>query len=1216
MKCSNCQSENPQGARFCTNCGTQFPQKCSNCATTLKEAARFCHNCGHPVSADTSSSQPTPASPTSPTSTEQLIQRYLPKELLAKLENARASHLMSGERRVVTILFCDVQGSTAAAARLDPEEWAEIINGAFKHMIQPIYQYEGTVARLQGDGILAFFGAPIAHEDDPERAVLAGLQIIQALTPYREGVSRQWGIDLSVRVGINTGLVVVGEVGSDLRVEYTALGDAINLAARMEQNAFPGTVLVAETTYRLVAPLFEVDMVEGLEIKGYSEPLTAYRPVRRKEQPGSLRGLAGLSAPLIGREQQMQVLWSGYEQLKQGRGQIISVIGEAGLGKSRLIDEFSQALQAKDPTVQWLEGHTRSYQSNLPFAPFIDLLARFFNQQPGTSQSITYPQILNRLETWYGARAGETAPFFGHLLGIPLDDQAAERIQYIPPQRLRGTLFAHITALLEYLLKSSPLILFLDDLHWSDPTSIELLQSLLELSERAPLMITTAFRPRRSEPFWEFHTQAERAHSPRYHALNLQPLSEAQSRQLVSNLLQIEELPEKVRLKILEKSEGNPFFVEEIIRSLLDGGLIVQENDHWYATSEINTLSVPDTLIGVITARLDRLPDETRRTLQAAAVLGREFSAEILREIVQIDAENLEDHLAELQRRDLVREISPLPQRLFSFKHGLTQEAAYHAVLLSNRRELHRLAAEAILSSTPNAAAEISHHLIEARQAARAVPYLIQAGDQSNLTHATEEAVSFFQQALDIKATEDPATLTRIYEGLGRALTDANRIPEALAIYQEMKAQAEASGSIPMQISALNKLASVTALNLGQFQEAELLLNQAEQLSHAHNDKSGIPDINLLHCLMCTAQADFENVVIYMDEVINIGHELDNQEFVATGLEHVATSLVYLTRFDQAEERGQQALQAARKLGDRVHEANMLCEPLPLIAFHQGDFQQAEAYLQLGLEISNRIDYVEGKALSAYLLGELARWRGDYQAALQYSQQAMAAALPLEAYLPFLLAPVLGSVGMIYLEISPQFHDKTLEFHQHALRLLETPLGIMTAGLPWSDLALCAVMTGDLALADTVIAASLNTPNTYSLIERPRQLAAAAQLAGARGDWNRAVTLANEARSHAEDRLIRQHYPLTALVQGQAYAGAGQLEQAFQALDKARQEAQAFGMQPVAWQVYRLTAQVLEKLGQQQEADQARAAASRVINEIADRFEDQELRQIYLLQHE
>ncbi len=320
MNCSNCQTTNPAGARFCFNCGTALQKSCPNCGRALQPDARFCNQCGQPVSDNAAQPAPEAASPAKVAEQafagRDLLQRYIPKELLSKLDSARQSQMTEGERRVVTILFCDVQGSTLAASKLDPEEWAEIMNGAFEYMISPIYRYEGTVARLQGDGLLAFFGAPIAHEDDPQRAVLAGLEIVENLQPYGEHMQERWGIDFAIRVGINTGLVVVGEVGSDLRVEYSALGDAINIAARMEQNAQAGTVLVAEPTYRLVAPLFEFERLDGLQLKGHEEPVVAYCAMGRKAQPGSLRGLPGLNAPLIGRKDQMDALWSAASELK------------------------------------------------------------------------------------------------------------------------------------------------------------------------------------------------------------------------------------------------------------------------------------------------------------------------------------------------------------------------------------------------------------------------------------------------------------------------------------------------------------------------------------------------------------------------------------------------------------------------------------------------------------------------------------------------------------------------------------------------------------------------------------------------------------------------------------------------------------------------------------------------------------------------------------
>ena len=337
MKCPRCQTSNDSAANFCIQCGAPLLAKCENCGEALPVAAKFCPSCGHPAQLKAGA-----------TSLGRL-QQYIPKELLAKLEASRdrraESGAMEGERRVVTMLFCDVTGSTAMAEQLDPEEWADLMNGAFEHLLAPVYRYEGTLARLMGDAILAFFGAPISHEDDPQRAVLAGLDILEGIRAYREQVLRERGLDFDVRVGINTGLVVVGEIGSDLRVEYTAMGDAVNLAARMEQTAQPGTVQVSHDTYRLVSKVFEFEPLGEIEVKGRAAPVTAYRALR--PLPGAIqpRGVEGLRSPLVGRARELDLLHSRVEELLAGRGQIVSLIGEAGLGKSRLAAELRQGVR-------------------------------------------------------------------------------------------------------------------------------------------------------------------------------------------------------------------------------------------------------------------------------------------------------------------------------------------------------------------------------------------------------------------------------------------------------------------------------------------------------------------------------------------------------------------------------------------------------------------------------------------------------------------------------------------------------------------------------------------------------------------------------------------------------------------------------------------------------------------------------------------------------
>ena len=475
------------------------------------------------------------------------MEQYIPKELLAKLESASAGGSgVSGERRVVTMLFCDVTGSTAAAEQLDPEEWAQIMNGAFEHLIAPVYRYEGTLARLMGDAILAFFGAPIAHEDDPHRAVLAGLEISQAIIPYREQVQREWGVDFQVRVGINTGLVVVGEVGSDLRVEYTALGDAINLAARMEQAAEPGTVLISADTHRLVAPLFDFDDQRLIEVKGKVEPVATYRVLAPKTEPGRLRGVEGLSSPLIGRGRETDVLGEALTQLGQGRGGIVSIIGEAGLGKSRLIEEvrshrFNGPDDGPAEQIDWLGARCVSYDTSRPYSLFVQQLRNTFHVEEADPAGLVSEKIRSGLdtdspdesETIASAVEMLIAPSQESIKGSGNGSQNGGPGAHLDGEAVKRRMFRAVLGGWRQI--TTPTVIVSDDLHWADTASAELLIHLFQLVERAPILFICLFRPERQSPAWQVRQAAETDYPHRYTEVPLEALSDEDSDTLFGN---------------------------------------------------------------------------------------------------------------------------------------------------------------------------------------------------------------------------------------------------------------------------------------------------------------------------------------------------------------------------------------------------------------------------------------------------------------------------------------------------------------------------------------------------------------------------------------------------------------------------------------------------------------------------------------------------------
>lgn len=626
MKCTNCTVDNPAQAKFCFNCGQTLGVRCANCQSELPAAARFCANCGQPVSATTAKDEARHAR----------LAATTPAPLVEKM---RAAHL-AGERKIVTCLFADVVGSTSLAENMDPEDWTLIMNQAFDRLTPVIYEYEGTIARLLGDAMLAFFGAPATHEDDPVRAVRASLELLKRARDYAVEVRGKHGIPFELRIGLNTGQVVVGNVGSDLKYEYTAMGDAVNLAARMQSAARPGTVLISEHTYRFVAPVFDCTDLGAIEVKGKVEPVRVYEVVGPKAQPGRLRGLAGLESPMVGRDAELRSLLQLSAAVRAGLGRAAIIIGEPGLGKSRLIAEWRLATDSSSATdVQWAEGRCLSYGQNLAYHLLGDLVQSLLGVPPTAEE----PERRAALQALVTEAVGPTGaldvyPYLGHMLLMQLEGEALERVRMLEGQAVQTQYLTAMRQLLRALAQRRPLIIILDDIHWADPSSTDLLIKLLPLTSEVPLLFCFVTRPDRDTHGWRLMAAAREHAGAGLTELNLSPLSDDDSRQLVSNLLEIEALPESIRTLILKKAEGNPFFVEEVIRMLIDRGAIYKQGTSWAAGKEIGSIEIPDNLQGLLLARIDRLPDDVKRTLRVAsviAVIGRQFSVRVLEQVLE-----------------------------------------------------------------------------------------------------------------------------------------------------------------------------------------------------------------------------------------------------------------------------------------------------------------------------------------------------------------------------------------------------------------------------------------------------------------------------------------------------------------------------------------------------------------------------------------------------
>jgi len=687
---------------------------------------------------------------------------------------------------VLTALFADVVGSTALAERLDAEDVKLVVGDAVARIVGEVEGLGGHVKDLAGDGVLAFFGAPLTREDDAERAVRAALRIVAELEDYGREVLRGWGVEgFGVRVGAASGTVVVGEIGAGERVEYAAFGDTVNVAARLQAAADPGTVLVDEATHRAVEPLFAWGEPRELELKGKRRPVAGWPVggVRSGARRG--RGSLGVDAPLVGRAHEVDAGRGALDALRAGRGGVLVVSGDAGIGKSRLLVELRALAEAPGAGVRWLEGRCVSYGESLPYWPFRDLLrGDWIGAGADEAELRVRVGLRRRLDQLFGAEAGELYPYLGSLLGLELERDAAARTEELSPEALQWRTFEVVGQLFARLADEAPLVLALEDLHWSDATSVLLLEQLLELAEHAPVLLVLSLRPERDHQSWALRELAAREFPHLLRELELGPLGEAEG-ELLDELVGKDTLPEELEQRVLEAAEGNPFFLEELVGSLVDGGALVRSEEGWRFEHEA-PVEVPQTVEKVILARLDRLSAASHDVLTAASSLGRRFALPLLEGVLDEDAG---EALHELQRLGLLQQSRRYPQPEYRFRHALIQETAYRTLLGAPRARLHRRAAEWLEERHAGREEEVlgllAHHWLRADDEDKAVVYLLRAGDKARQEYALDEAIEDYGELLDLleRRGDDGASALVLFK-LALALHTSLRFEEANATYE------------------------------------------------------------------------------------------------------------------------------------------------------------------------------------------------------------------------------------------------------------------------------------------------------------------------------------------------------------------------------------------------------------------------------------------------
>lgn len=1010
-----------------------------------------------------------------------------------------------GERRLVTVVIADVKGSTQLLEHLGTEAWVKLMNRLFAILEAEINRFGGAVDQFRGDGLVAFFGAMETHEDDPVRAVLATLAMQEALKPLAAELRARESIELRLRIGVNTGEVIVGSVGQpQAHREDSAMGEAITIAARMEQSAEPGTVLVSENTYRLTWAQFKWRPLGTLAAKGVRHPIAVYRPLAAKATAEKIRGIPGLEAPLVGRKTELAALQQAVARLHSGEGGLVTIVGEAGLGKSRLVAELRRSVAGRHVAVQWVEGRCPSYGTSIAYLLWVDVLRGLLDVTvDAPSQAIREAlrarvQALAEVKSRYPERQPTLYPYLSQLLGLPLDAKMAAKISAVEGEELKRGTFRAIESLIESTARQHPLVIVCEDLHWADPTSLELLERLLKMTSRVPLLFICVLRPETAHGGALVKQLAARRGGRQHTDLWLTPLSTQESETLLYHLLRMDELPSQLKARILNHAEGNPFYIEELIRSLLDDGVIVWDKDRGRCETVCDTaeIAIPNTLYGVLMARIDRLPEDAKRVLQLASVVGRAFPRRVL-DAVNRRRYNLESVLLTLEREELVYEQKPGPDPEYVFRHHLIQEAAYNSLLKQERAILHQWVAEFLESMRTELrdayVGVFAHHWERADRPDRAVTYLLRAGERAAAQFANVEAAEYFSRALALTPGYSLERYTlllareRIYDLMGaraaqgrdldalemlaQALNDPQREAE-IALHRAH--YAENARDYPAAIVAAQKAIRLARVTRDVHSEAagylawgRALFYQGDyrearrQLQQALDCSEDFPQVQAdsLRSLGMIAE-DQNEARDYFRQALHIHRKIGDQRGEWATLYNLSVLFLEQENCTQAMNYGERALRICRRIGDRQGERISL-DNLGYVALCQADYERARTYYEQTLRLCQKINDCHSEAHTLVHLSALFHLFDEHDSARMHAEAALHQAQVAEDHqvegdaLTF-LGHALWGLGQ---------RDAATEAYRQAHALL-SELGEAHLALdPLSGLARSALEAGDTAQA-------------------------------------------------------------------------------------------------------------------------------------------------------
>lgn len=992
--CAQCGHKNPSHVRVCANCAALLANLCPACGFENPAGFKFCGNCGANLLIATPHSRADSLSP---------FPNAIPSNLVEKIVSAGKQ--LEGERRNVTILFTDVVGFTSLSEKLDPEQVYTIIEQVQKAFLCEIYTYEGWFDKFLGDGLMAIFGAPVAHEDDAARAVRAALGMQIALKRINEELDAHLGVTLRIRMGLNSGTVVVATMGSDMKMNYTPLGDAVNVAARLQTIAEPGNIVVSSAVYEQVKSLFDFAELGSIRVKGRIEPVEIYQVLGTKRTPTRPRGIPGLSAPLIGRAQEFAQLQQLMANWRRGHdSQLALITGEAGIGKSRLTAEFKQQLPPNELRV--VESACLAYGQSA-YDLFVRLLKALFHITADDDEIHARARVREHIARVLKDQSSrdQVLPYLEHLLSIPIAErELADRIRYLEPAQLRQQIFLAVRDLLVAESQAQPLLLILEDLHWIDQASLDLLVFLINAIEDSRILFYCTSRPEtQSSAGAKLDKLGATALRERYLRLDLQRLSDSDSARLVERLLSTFHLPSELKQVISARAEGNPFYLEEIIRMLIDRGIVRCTAQGWETTpgTDLSNLEVPRTLQGLIMARVDHLEERPRETLQYAAVIGRTFSRRLLDHVMADDNLTLESDLQLLCDHELIACVPSTAEAEYTFRNVLIQETVYASLLHRRRERLHHQVAESIEQLYPDRlddyTEQLAFHYQESRDHARALPHLIRAAERAARRYANDEAMRYYYAAQGLMSSVPvtPEQRTAVYQGLGDVQQIVGSYDSAL---QSFRNALEITRSLPdapaRAIADLARKIGRVFERKGSYDEALRWLDTAlDELDRDPDSLRAVERMRVYHEMgwVHYRRGDLDKAYQWRMRSLEIGAGTDYYAELGSAYNGLVPLFAAKGDWDRAHAYAMEGLRMRERIGDSEGTARCYLN-LANIAASQGEWGKAIEYNNRGLALATRVGQASTIFSILNNLGHIYTSRGDGTFAREYLTRALAIA--------------------------------------------------------------------------------------------------------------------------------------------------------------------------------------------------------------------------------